>query len=155
MVVAVDRLSGWTIAVPSRRRRLQAQTVAEEMCERWWQPFGVPATVSSDQGPQFVGAWWRTLCASMGVRQVYSQAYHHSANGRAELAGKMLMQIFRRVYQEDKINWVKTLPRAVNLLHDLPGVSGLSPYEIAYGGRTRSLGGVPRLPQQESPDARG
>ena len=34
MLVAVDRLSGWTIAVPSRRRGLQAQTVAEEMWER-------------------------------------------------------------------------------------------------------------------------
>ena len=91
MVVAVDRLSGWTIAVPSRRRGIQAQSVAEEMWERWWQPFGVPATVSSDQGPQFVGAWWRTLCASMGVRKAYSQAYHQSANGRGEVAGKMLM----------------------------------------------------------------
>ena len=64
------------------------------------------------------------------------------------------MQILRRVYQEDKISWVKALPRAASLLHDLPGVSGISPYEIVYGGRTRSLGGVPRLPQQESPDAR-
>ena len=67
----------------------------------------------------------------------------------------MLMQILIRVYQEDKINWVKALPMAVTLLHDLPGVSGLRPYEIVYGGRTRSIGGVPRLPQQDSPDARG
>jgi len=43
MIVAVARLSGWTLAIPARRKGLQAQTVAEEMWERWWQPFGVPA----------------------------------------------------------------------------------------------------------------
>ena len=110
MVVAVDRLSGWTVAVPASRKGLQAQRVAEEMWEKWWQPFGIPATVTSDQGPQFVGAWWRTLCAAMGVRQVYSQAYHHGANGRAEMAGKTLQQLLRGIQQDVHINWVQALP---------------------------------------------
>ena len=154
MVVAVDRLSGWTVAAPARRRGLQAQTVAQEMWERWWQPFGVPATVTSDQGPQFVGAWWRTLCAAMGVREVYSQSHHHSANGRAEMAGKTVQQLLRRLHQEDRINWPQAIPRVPQQLHDLPGPSGRSPYEIVFGGRVRSAGGIPRQPQHESPDAR-
>ena len=154
MVVAVDRLSGWTVAVPSRRKGLLAKTVAEEMWERWWQPLGIPSTVSSDQGPQFVGAWWRTLCAAMGVRNVYSQAHHHSANGRAEVAGKTIMQVLRRLHQEDRVNWVSALPRAVQQYHDIPGPIGLSPYEIVFGGRTRSVGGIPRKPKIEAPDAK-
>ena len=154
MVVAVDRLSGWVVAIPARRQGLQAQTVAEEMWEKWWQPMGVPATVSSDQGPQFIGAWWRALCAAMGVREVYSQAHHHSANGRAEMAGKTLQQLLRRIHQEDRISWVQALPRAVQQYHDVPGPSGLTPYEIVFGGRTRSMGGVPRQPQRECPDAK-
>ena len=56
MVVAVDRLSGWTVAIPACRKGLQAKKVAQEMWERWWLPFGIPVTVTSDQGPQFVGA---------------------------------------------------------------------------------------------------
>ena len=154
MVVAVDRLSGWTVAIPACRKGLQAKKVAEDMWERWWLPFGIPATVTSDQGPQFVGAWWRTLCAAMGVRQVYSQAYHHNANGRAEVGGKTLQQVLRRLYQEDHFNWVEALPRAVQLMHDLPGPSGLSPYEVVFGGRTRCLGGIPRQELKEAPDAR-
>ena len=153
MVVAVDRLSGWIVAIPRCRKGLQAKVVAEEMWQRWWQPFGIPSTVTSDQGPQFVGAWWKTLCASMGVRQVYSQAYLHNANGRAERAGKTIQQVLRRLYNEDKMNWVQTLPKAIQQYHDLTGPSGLSPYEIVYGGRQRSMGGIPHPPQVECPDA--
>ena len=154
MIVAVDRLSGWTVAVPGRRKGLQASTVAHEMWERWWQPFGVPATVSSDQGPQFIGSWWRTLCANMGVREVHSQAHHHAANGRAEMAGRTLQQLLRGLHQKDGANWVQSLPHAVQPLHDLPGPSGLTPYEIVFGGRVRSCGGVPRQLQREDPDAK-
>ena len=153
MVVAVDRLSGWVVAIPARRAGLQAQTVAEEMWERWWQPFGVPATVTSDQGPQFIGAWWRTLCAAMGVREVHSHAHHHCANGRAEMAGKTIQQLLRRIHAEDRVNWVRALPRAVQQYHDLPGPAGLTPYEIVYGGRVRCMGGIPRMPQRSCPDA--
>ena len=90
----------------------------------------------------------------MGVRQVYSQAYHHSANGRADMAGKTLQQVLRRLHQEDRINWVQALPRAIQNYHDLAGPSGLSPYEIVFGGRIRSMGGIPRNPQVEAPDAK-
>jgi len=154
MVVAVDRLSGWTVAIPACRKGLQAKKVAQEMWERWWQPFGIPATFTSDQGPQFVGAWWRTLCAAMGVRQVYSQAYHHSANGRAEMAGKTLQQLLRRLHQEEHLSWVEVLPRAVQQLHDLPGPSCLSPYEVMFGGRMRCMGGITRQLPNDAPDAR-
>ena len=153
IVLAVDRLSGWIVAIPAAKKGLQAKTVAEEMWQRWWQPFGIPSTITSDQGPQFIGAWWQTLCSFMGVRQVYSQAYHHSANGRAEMAGKTLIQVLRRLHTEDRINWAEALQRAVRIYHDLPGPSGLSPYEIVFGGRVRSLGGIPQHPRIESPDA--
>ena len=90
----------------------------------------------------------------MGVRQVYSQAYHHSANGRAEMAGKTLQQLLTRIHQEDHLSWVEALPRAVCILHDLPGPTGLSPYEIVFGGRLRCLGGIPRQVPKEAPDAK-
>ena len=53
--------------------------------------FGIPAIITSDQGSQFVGQWWRTMCARLGIRQAYSQAYRHQANGRTEVAGKSLI----------------------------------------------------------------
>ena len=57
MMICVDRLSGWMIVTPHLMKGLTAEVAARAMVERWWQPFGVPAIVTSDQGPQFVGAF--------------------------------------------------------------------------------------------------
>ena len=64
-----------------------------------------------------------------------------------------MIQMLRILYAEDRINWAEALPRAVQVYHDLPGPSGLSPYEIVFGGRIRSMGGILRRPQIEALDA--
>jgi hypothetical protein len=88
MAVCVDRGSGWTVAVPQLRKGLTAKKVAIAMYRDWWEPFGIPSIITSDRGPQFAGAWWTTICAQVGIRRAYSQAYHHQANGRAEVIGR-------------------------------------------------------------------
>ena len=152
-VVAVDRLSGWMVAIPARRQGLRAKDVAIEMFHRWWGPFGVPGVITSDQGPQFVGAWWRTLCSLQGVRVAHAAAYHHSGNGRAEAAIRQIEQVLRYLMAEmpDSL-WPEVLPRAVQYIHDSPGPAGLTPYQVVFG-RERFAGGVPRDLDQEAPDA--
>ena len=53
---------------------------------------------------------------------------------------------------EHGISWVEALPRAVRQLHDAPGPSGLSPFEIVFG-RHRPCAGVPYEPPQVALDA--
>ena len=55
------------VVTPHEQKGLTAEVAARAMVERWWQPFGIPSVVTSDQGPQFAGAFWRTLCAQLGV----------------------------------------------------------------------------------------
>ena len=148
----VDRHSGWVVATPHRLRGLTAAKVAKSMYESWWSPHGIPAVITSDRGPQFAGAWWRTMCAALGIRQAYAQAYHHSANGRAEVVGAQLQKRLRKLQAEEGICWVPSLQRAVRMLHDVPGPSGLSPYQILYG-RDRPYAGVPYEPPRAWPDA--
>ena len=78
----------------------------------------------------------------MGIRQAYSQAYHHQANGRAERAGQQIMEKLRKLQVHDKVNWVEALPRVLDRIHDLPGETGFTPYEILFG-RHRPLSGLP------------
>ena len=88
----------------------------------------------------------------MGIRQAYSQAYHHQANGRVERAGQQVMEILRKLYADERINWVEALPRVVDRIHDVKGESGYSPYEILFG-RERPLAGHPYAPPKECEDA--
>ena len=63
MMVCVDSLSGWMIVIPFEMKGLSAEVAAKAVVERWWQLFGVPAVITSDQGPQFAGAFWQTIYA--------------------------------------------------------------------------------------------
>ena len=110
LLLCVDRLSGWVLARPTTKLGLTAEKAARLMMDNGWDTFGVPSIITSDQGPQFVGQWWRTMCARLGIRQGYSQAYRPQANGLAEVAGKTLIGLMRKMWVEDHINWVEARP---------------------------------------------
>ena len=148
VALCVDRQSGWMVATPHLNKGLTAEKVAKDMLKHW-DMFGIPSVVKSDNGPHFVGAWWRTICAALGVRTAYSQAYHHQANGRAEVAGQLLMKQISKLNAQAGMSWVELLPRALRYLHDAPGPSGFSPYEIVFG-RRRPLAGLPYHPISEA-----
>ena len=48
--------------------------------------------------------------------------------------------------------WVEILPKALRAIHDVPGESGLTPYEIVFG-RQRPLAGIPYRPEREAEGA--
>jgi len=37
------------------------------------------------------------ICARLGIRQAFSQAYRPQANGRAEVAGRTVINVLRKV----------------------------------------------------------
>ena len=99
-----------------------------------WYVFGVPTVISSDQGPQFVAQWWRTLCGRMGIRQALSQARRPQGNGRAEVAGKSIKVILAKMHATQHINWVEALPRVVVVHNTTPRSDHkYSPFQILFG----------------------
>ena len=153
MVVCVDRLSGWILARPCSKAGLTAEKAAHLLLEGGWEVFGIPAVITSDQGPQFKGQWWRTMCARLGIRMAYSQAYRAQANGRAEVAGKSLISALRRIHAEEGISWMEALPRALWKYHATPGEAGLSPFQILFG-RDRYEAGAPLDEEHECQGAK-
>jgi hypothetical protein len=152
LVVCVDRLSGWIIAKPTRKEGLTAEKTAHLLLDHGWECFGIPSIITSDQGQQFVGQWWRTMCARLGIRQAFSQAYRPQANGKAEVAGKTLIGLMRKIHVEVGIQWVEALPQVLRMYHDLPGETGLSPFQILFG-RDRNVAGIPYQPPRVCEEA--
>ncbi len=74
------------IAQPTLKKGLTAEKCAHLQLDGGWTQIGVPTTITSDQGPQFVGQWFQTICGRLGIREAFSQAYQPQANGRAEVA---------------------------------------------------------------------
>ena len=132
VIICVDRHSGWIIAKPCTKEGLTAERAAHLMLDGGWDIFGVPSVMTSDQGTQFAGQWWRTICARLGVREAFSQAHRPQANGRAEAAGKQLVTLLRKLNAEEGINWVEALPRALHMHHYKLGISGLNTHQIFW-----------------------
>ena len=152
ILVCVDRHSGWIIALPTQYIGFTAEKCAHMLLDGGWSTFGIPAVVTSNQGAHFVGQWFQTMCARLGIRHAYSQAYRPQANGRAEAAGKQLIVQLRKIHTETPVNWMEALPRALRCIHDRVGLSGVTPYRILMG-RERPLGGIPYQSYRDCTDA--
>ena len=131
---------------------LTAEKWAHLLLDGGWTRFWVPSTITSDQGPQFVGQWFVTMCSRLGLRELFSQSHYPQANGRAEVAGQQLISLLRKLHAENEINWVEALPRALRHIHDRIVEGGLSLYQILLG-RERPLTGLPYSPEWESQEA--
>ena len=142
LVICVDRHSGWIIAIPTQKHGLTAEKLGHLAFENGWNIFGVPSIITSDQGPQFAGAWWRTICSRLGIRNAFSQAHKPQSNGRAEVAGRQFYNILRKIHTDMHVNWVEALPRVLRIHNDTPNDTGFSPYQILFG-RDRNEANIP------------
>ena len=68
------------------------------------------------------------------------------------MAGQQVQEILRKLNVDHHVNWVEMIPKVLRLLHDAPGESGLSPYEIIFG-RERFCARVPYEPPRTCEDA--
>ena len=132
VLVCVDRHTGWIIAIPTEKVGLTSEKCAHLLLDEGWNILGIPSVLTSDQGPQFSGQIFQNMCSRLGIRQAYSQAHRPQANGRAEVAGKQLITHLRKLHADDGINWVQALPRVLLQVHDQPGESGISPYQLLF-----------------------
>src|SRR5574338_495835 len=66
LLLCVDCMSGWIIARPCNKVGLTAESSARLMLDNAWETFGIPSIITSFQGPQFSGQWWKTMCARLG-----------------------------------------------------------------------------------------
>lgn len=120
ILICVDLRSGWIFGRPTTKLGLTGQRFARLLLDSSWREIGVPTIITSDLGVQFIGGFWGTICARLGVRQAFSRARRPQANGRTETAGKSVINILRMVHTEYIINWVEALPRVLMIYFDLP-----------------------------------
>jgi hypothetical protein len=61
---------------------------------------GVPKTIISDQGLQFVARFWEELHASLGTHLIHSLAYHPQTDGQTEQVNQVLEDMLRAYIME-------------------------------------------------------
>jgi protoheme ferro-lyase len=56
---------------------------------------GVPKTIISDRGPQFLSHFWEQLHTSLGTHLIHSLAYHPQTDGQTERVDQILEDILQ------------------------------------------------------------
>lgn len=123
------------IVVPDQ----QVNTVAQELVNNWLLKFGVPKSIITAQGTNFMSDLFKQLCHLLRVRKLRTSPLHPQANGRTERVYRTIGEMLSHYVNQQGTDWDTYLPYVLaaynSQTHDS---TGLTPYEIVYGRKMPS-----------------
>ena len=119
--------------------KYRARKYAEIYLDRIVCLHGVPKTIISDRGTQFIAHFWEQLQESLGTKLIRSLAYHPQTDRQTKRVNQILEDMLRAcVIHYDK-NWDKCLPLAEFSYNNSYQTSlKMAPFEALYGRRCRT-----------------
>jgi len=96
--------------------------------------FGCPEKIITGSAAAFKSKRMINFCHKYHITSGHSTAYYPQGNGLAESSNKSLINIIKKVLEENKKNWHKKLVNALwaDMLTTKRSI-GTSPYELVYG----------------------
>ncbi|KAG0158414.1 hypothetical protein PDIDSM_5928 [Penicillium digitatum] len=123
-----------------------AEEVARLYTRHVWKLHGLPNTVVSDRGPQFVAQFWKHLTKLLRITNLLSTAYHPETDGQTERANAVLEQYLRAYVSYLQDDWSEWLPLAEFTANSHYSESTrVSPFYANYGFHPR-IGFEPSQP---------
>jgi hypothetical protein len=136
--VIVDRLTKTAHFLPVKLL-YPASTYAKIYFDRILSLHGVPKTIVSDRGTQFVSQFWKCLHESLGTKLLYSTAYHPQTGGQTERVNQTLEDLLRSCALNFPDKWDDCLPLAEFSYNNSYQESiKMAPFEALYGRRCRT-----------------
>jgi hypothetical protein len=131
-LVATDYFTKWTEAIPLRN--MTHQEVISFVQQHIIYQFGVPQTLTIDQGPSFMPHQFREFKESMKIKLLNSSPYYAQANGQAEASNKALIKIIKKRIKDNPRRWHEKLSEAL-WAHRTSrhGATKVTPFELVHG----------------------
>jgi hypothetical protein len=137
IAVWVCRFSKMAHFVPCLTTATSANT-AEMFLQHIHRLHGLPNSIISDRGPQFVAKFWKSFCNSLGISVNLSTAYHPQTDGQTERVNQILEQYIRCFSDYRQSNWSTLLPTAEFAYNNtISSSTSKSPFLINYGFNPR------------------
>ena len=109
--VIVDRLTKSAHFLPVHTT-YNAKKYAEIYLDRIVCLHGIPKTIISDRGAQFIARFWEQMQESLDTKQIRSSAYHPQTDGQTERVNQVLEDMLRACVIHYDENWDKCLALA-------------------------------------------
>jgi IS30 family transposase len=94
VLLATDYFTKWLEAIPLKK--VTSENMVEFVKEHIIYRFGIPQTITTDQGTQFTSSEFREFAESMGIKLLNSSPYYAQANGQAEVSNKIMIKLIQK-----------------------------------------------------------
>ena len=138
IMVVVDPLTKMRHYIPCTASEADKGTSAPAMARLFlnyvFQLHGLPETIVSDRGPQFVSSFWEYVTTSVGIKRKLSTPSHPQTDGQTERAKQDLENYLRRYVSWKQDDWARWLSVAEFAANAAPSsTTGISPFHAVYG----------------------
>ncbi|GLU07027.1 hypothetical protein SLE2022_240070 [Rubroshorea leprosula] len=107
IIVATDYFTKWVEAKPMKK--VDQTDIIKFLKEEIIHRFGLPETVTSDQGTVFVGAQVGAFAKEMGFRLLTSTPHYAQANGQAEASNRIVINLLEKMVDDNPRCWHELL----------------------------------------------
>ena len=110
----VDKLSKERHYAPchAKDEGTSAEATAKILVQYVFRTHGLPTSITSDRGPQFVALVWKSFCRRLGIQCNLSTAFHPETDGQSESANKEIETHLRQYCNYMQDDWSEWLPMA-------------------------------------------
>ena len=108
--------------------------VIEFITEHIIHRFGIPQTLTMDQGSSYISKEVRAFAEFYKIKLLNSSPYYTQANGQAESNNKVLIKLVKKKIEENHRRWHEVLSEAL-WAHRISRHSATKviPFELVYG----------------------
>jgi transposase InsO family protein len=98
------------------------------------QRFGIPQTLTMDQGSSFMSHQVHEFAESLKIKLLSSSLYYAQVNGQVESSNKTLINLIKKKIEENPKRWHEVLSEAL-WTHRISKHSAtkVTPFELVYG----------------------
>jgi hypothetical protein len=132
VLMATEYFTKWVEAVPLKNmtHREVISFVLEHIVHR----FGIPQTLTTDQGALFMSHQFKEFAASLRIKLLNSSLYYAQANGQAEASNKILIGLNKKKIEEKPRRWHEVLSEALWAYRvSKHRAIKVTPFELVYG----------------------
>ena len=96
--------------------------------------FGIPETITADQGNIFMGDKVKPFVQEFGIKLIHPSPYYAQANGLAKSINKVLIDMIKRINDDQPRKWHEALSTAFWAYRNSKNkATGLTPFILTYG----------------------
>jgi transposase InsO family protein len=132
VLAITDHFTKWVEAIPMKSVTLKdvINFIKEHVIHR----FGIPQTIMTDGGSDFISEEFRKFTTDVGIKLIRSSPFYAQANGQAEASNQSLIKLIKRKIDEHPRRWHDVSSKALSA-HRISchGATKTLPYHLVYG----------------------